>query len=90
MPNQLRTRDVQLVPIGNSKGIRIPKALIGKYGLKDTLLMEETEGGLLIRNKEKGKLSWAETYKAMAGEEESWEDFDETLADGLKDEDFGD
>jgi antitoxin MazE len=90
MQNQLRTKDVKLVPIGNSKGVRIPKALIEKYGLKDSLLIEETDGGLLLRNKEKGKLSWEETYKAMADKKESWEDFDATLMDGLEDEDFGD
>lgn len=90
MPNQLRTRDVRLVPIGNSKGVRIPKALLEKYGLKDSLLIEETDGGLLLRNREKGKLSWEETYQAMAHEKESWEDFDATLLDGLEDEDFGD
>ncbi|MEW6076566.1 MAG: AbrB/MazE/SpoVT family DNA-binding domain-containing protein [Thermodesulfobacteriota bacterium] len=90
MRSQLRTRDVKLVPIGNSKGVRIPKALLDKYGLKDSLLLEETEGGLLLRNKEKGRLTWEETYKAMAREKESWEDFETTVSDGLEDEDFGD
>jgi len=90
MQNHVRTRDVKLVPIGNSKGVRIPKALIAKYGLKDSLLIEETDNGLLLRNKEKGKLSWDETYQAMAEEQESWSEFDATVADGLEDEDFGD
>jgi hypothetical protein len=52
MENQIRSRDVKLVPIGNSKGIRIPKALLQKYGLKNSLLIEETDKGLLLRNKE--------------------------------------
>ena len=88
MQNQIRTRDVKLVPIGNSKGVRIPKALLDKYGMKDSLLIEETEGGLLLRTKEKGKMSWEETYKAMSEEKENWDDFDTTLLDGLEDEDF--
>ncbi|MDY6830782.1 MAG: AbrB/MazE/SpoVT family DNA-binding domain-containing protein [Thermodesulfobacteriota bacterium] len=90
MQNHARTREARLVPIGNSKGVRIPKALIVKYGLKDALLIEETDNGLLLRNKEKGKLSWEETYKAMAEEQESWSEFESTVADGLEDEDFGD
>ncbi|MDO9264747.1 MAG: AbrB/MazE/SpoVT family DNA-binding domain-containing protein [Desulfosalsimonadaceae bacterium] len=88
MENQIRSRDAKLVPIGNSKGVRIPKALLQKYGLKNSLLIEETDRGLLLRNKEEGKLSWEDTYKSMADEKENWDDFDETLSDGLEDEDF--
>ena len=88
MDKQLRVRDVKLIPIGNSKGVRIPKALLQKYGLNNSLLLEETERGLLLRKKEEGKLSWKDTYKAMANEEERWDDFDTTLLDGLEDENF--
>lgn len=88
MENHIRVRDAKLVPIGNSKGVRIPKALLQKYGLKNSLLIEETDRGLLLRNKEESKLSWEETYKAMATEKENWDDFDTTLPDGLADEDF--
>jgi len=51
MENQIRTRDAKIVPIGNSKGVRIPKALLQKYGMKNSLLIEETDKGLLLRNK---------------------------------------
>ena len=88
MENQIRTRDAKLVPIGNSKGVRIPKALIQKYGLKNPLLIEETDRGLVLRNKEESKLSWEDTYKAMANDKEHWDDFDTALLDGLGDEDF--
>jgi len=88
MEKQTRTKDIKLVPIGNSKGVRIPKALLQKYGLKNSLLLEETERGLLLRNKGESKLSWEDTYKAMANEKEDWDDFDTTLLDGLEDEDF--
>ena len=88
MHNQLRTIDAKIVPIGNSKGVRIPKALLQKYGLENSLLIEETEKGLLLRNKEESKLSWEETFKAMADEKEQWVDFDATLLDGLEDDNF--
>jgi antitoxin MazE len=88
MENQIRSRDVKLVPIGNSKGVRIPKALLQKYGLKNSLLIEETDKGLLLRNKEESKLSWEDTYKMMANEKENWDDFNTTLLDGLEDEGF--
>ena len=88
MEKQIRARDIKLIPIGNSKGVRIPKALLQKYGLKNSLLLEETDEGLLLRKKEDSKLSWEDTYKAMANEKEDWDDFDITLLDGLEDEDF--
>lgn len=88
MHNQLRTRDAKIVPIGNSKGVRIPKALLQKYGLQNSILIEETDKGLLLRNKEESKLSWEDTFKAMADEKEQWDDFDTTLLDGLEDENF--
>lgn len=88
MENQTRVSDAKIVSIGNSKGVRIPKALLQKYNLRDTLLIEETENGLLLRNKEETKLTWEETYKAMACENEHWEVFDDTLNDGLEGDDF--
>jgi len=50
MEKQLRTRDIKLIPIGNSKGVRLPKALLQKYGFNNSLLLEETDRGLLLRN----------------------------------------
>jgi antitoxin MazE len=88
MEKQLRTRDIKLIPIGNSKGVRLPKALLQKYGFNNSLLLEETDRGLLLRNKEDGKISWEDTYKAMASEKEDWDDFDTVLLDGLEDEDI--
>ncbi len=88
MEKQLRTRDIKLIPIGNSKGVRLPKALLQKYGFNNSLLLEETDRGLLLRNKEDGKISWEDTYKAMASEKEDWDDFDTVLLYGLEDEDI--
>jgi antitoxin MazE len=87
MEKHLRTRDVKLVPIGNSQGVRIPKALLQKYGLSNPLVLEETEQGILLRKKQEDKLSWEATFKAMADESEDWTDFDATLLDGLEEDD---
>jgi antitoxin MazE len=81
-------KDVKLIPIGNSKGIRISKALLQKYGFMDRLVLEETDRGILIRKPEDdNQLSWEDTFKAMAEEEEDWSDLDITLMDGLADDD---
>lgn len=88
MEKRLRTRDVKLVPIGNSQGVRIPKALLEKYGLSNSLVLEETDQGILLRKKQEDKLSWEDTFKAMAEEGENWTDFDAALLDGLEAEDI--
>jgi len=69
--------EAKLVPIGNSRGMRLPKSLIIKYKLDSGVVIEEREDGLMI--KPKGglkKLSWEETYKQMAKEKEDWSDWD--------------
>lgn len=35
-----------------------------------------------LRNKQQDKLSWEDTFKTMAAENEDWSDFDITLLDG--------
>lgn len=77
------TRYVKLTTIGNSKGIRIPKVLLQKHGWSGWLVLEERTDGVFLYGKEKTKLSWKETCRAMAAEREDWSDLDTALADGL-------
>jgi antitoxin MazE len=88
MEKHLRIRDVKLVPIGNSQGVRIPKALLQKYALAEPLVLEETDQGILLRKKREDKFSWEDTFKAMAEESENWTDLDATLLDGLEEDDL--
>ena len=77
------TRDIKLVDIGNSRGIRLPKTLLQRYGWSDSLVLEETESGVFLHGKKEEKLSWTETYRSMAAEPEDWTDLETTVADGL-------
>ncbi len=88
MDKTLRSRDIKIVHIGNSMGVRLPKTLLQKYGFTHSLVLEETAQGLLLRKKLDDKLSWADTYKAMANEGEDWNEYDHTLLDGLENDDF--
>lgn len=83
MDKSSRIREIKLIPIGNSRGIRLPKALLDKYGWSDRLTLEEMEESVVLRGKDAHKQSWEETYRAMAAESEDWSDFDVTIADGL-------
>ena len=88
MEEQLRVRDIKLVPIGNSQGVRIPKALLLKYGFSNSLVLEETNQGILLRKKREDKFTWEDTFKATAEEGEDWADLDATLLDGLEEDDI--
>lgn len=83
MSKEIARRDVKLVAVGNSKGIRLPKGLLQKYGWSESLVLEEMEGGVFLYSEETNKLSWEETYRTMAAEKEDWSDFDATVGDGL-------
>lgn len=83
MQKASRTLELKVVPIGNSRGVRLPKAVLDKYAIREAVLVEEREEGLLLRSKEDKRLSWEETYREMAQEREDWSDLDPALADGL-------
>lgn len=88
MSKVVRTIEIKVVPIGNSRGVRLPKAVLTKYAIKDSLVMEKREDGLLLRGKRDKRLSWEETYKEMAGARADWSDMDTALYNGLEREPF--
>ena len=67
--------DARIIPIGNSKGIRLPKRLLLKYGFEETVTIKEMENGILLEKDGIGKLSWTETYQAIARSDEDWSDW---------------
>lgn len=83
MQKTSRTIELKVVAIGNSRGVRLPKTVLDKYAIKGELVLEERSEGLLLRNKRDKRLSWEDTFKAMAREREDWSDLDATVADGL-------
>ena len=75
---------LSLARIGNSRGIRLPSALIRKHGLENGLLLEDRGHELVITPKGgSNKLSWEATYKEMAAAGDDGSEWDCTLADGL-------
>ena len=52
--------ETKLVKIGNSFGIRIPKALIQQYELSNEIEIDPTENGILIKSKKKAREGWRE------------------------------
>ena len=56
----------QLVRIGNSRGIRIPKALIEQTGLSGEVELIVQGKSLLIRSPRHPRAGWANAFRAMA------------------------
>jgi antitoxin MazE len=83
MEKSSRSTELKVVAIGNSRGVRLPKAVLDKYAIRDAVVVEEREEGLLLRSKQDKRLSWNETYEEMAREREDWSDLESTVADGL-------
>ena len=75
--------ELKVVAIGNSRGVRLPKAILERYEIKDALILEAREDGLLLRGKRNKRLTWEETYREAAREREDWSAFDAALTDGL-------
>ena len=67
---------MNLVPIGNSKGVRLSKSLIDKYGFSNGFEIIELDDGLkLLAKKKKLRSGWDEIFKKIAKEEKLDDDF---------------
>ena len=77
----------KLVAIGNSRGVRLPKAMIEQAGLQDDVELELVEGAIVIRRKRKVREGWAEAARLMAerGEEPLPEILDRTETEWERD-----
>jgi antitoxin MazE len=56
----------QIIRIGNSQGVRIPKTLIEDGKLSGEVELELHEDGLLIRSLQKPRAGWDAAFKAVA------------------------
>lgn len=71
-----------LVKIGNSKGVRLPKAVIEQAGIKDDIDMEIKDGKIILSSARPARTGWEAAAKAChdAGQD-NLEDWDATLND---------
>jgi antitoxin MazE len=82
---QMSATVLKISRIGNSRGVRLPAAMLRKYDIRETVIVEERADEIALRPRRMvhRKLSWTETAKAMAAAREDWSDWDATLSDGL-------
>ena len=60
----------QIIQIGNSQGIRIPKVLLADSRITGEVDLELHPDGILIRNTQKPRAGWGDAFKAMAENED--------------------
>jgi antitoxin component of MazEF toxin-antitoxin module len=80
MPTELR-----VTRIGNSRGVRLPARVLQRYGIGETVVMEELTEGILLRPAGPAipRLSIEETALEMARAAEDWSDWDTLAGEGL-------
>ena len=59
----LEAMKTNLIQIGNSKGIRIPKSLIEQYQLSGVIELIPSKSGLLITSSSKSRSGWEDLFK---------------------------
>jgi antitoxin component of MazEF toxin-antitoxin module len=81
----MSSRELKVARIGNSRGVRLPAKTLDRYGIGESVIMEERSDGILLRPSHvtNAKLSWEDTAREMASSSEDWSEWDATGADGL-------
>ena len=60
----------QIIKIGNSKGIRIPKPLLEEGNLDGQVELEVVEEGLLVKSVSPPRFGWKEAFQKLAENDE--------------------
>jgi antitoxin MazE len=60
----------QIIKIGNSKGIRIPKPLLEQSHLDGEVELEVRDDGLLIKPAKKPRFNWDKAFREMSENDE--------------------
>jgi len=81
---KLSIMDISIIPIGNSKGIRLSKTLLDKYNIKDKVELILEKGYIILKPKAEPRKGWEKAFKKM---HESGED-KPLMTDVFEDENF--
>ena len=60
----------RLVRIGNSRGVRLPKAIIAQAGLTDEVELDVRDGAVVIASATSARSGWADAARQMRQRDE--------------------
>lgn len=58
--------NINIIKVGNSKGLRIPKTLIDEYNIEETVELTLKHDCIEIRPKRKPRENWKSQFQKMA------------------------
>ncbi|MBP9124655.1 MAG: AbrB/MazE/SpoVT family DNA-binding domain-containing protein [Saprospiraceae bacterium] len=61
----LKNMDISVIPIGNSKGIRLSKTLLEKYNITDKVELILEEDFIILKPKIEPRKGWEDAFKKM-------------------------
>lgn len=73
--------EIQVVKIGNSKGIRLSKTLLERYNIRDKLEIIFEKGYLILKPVSKPRSGWEEAFKEMHDNKDDQLLFDDIFQD---------
>jgi antitoxin MazE len=57
--------DISVIPIGNSKGIRLSKTILEKYNITDKVELILEKGYIILKPKSEPRAGWGKAFKKM-------------------------
>ena len=57
--------EIAVINIGNSKGIRLPKAILEQYNITDSLEMILEKGKIILKPKSTPRKDWEKSFEQM-------------------------
>ncbi|MFZ4101183.1 MAG: AbrB/MazE/SpoVT family DNA-binding domain-containing protein [Sphingobacterium thalpophilum] len=57
--------DISVIPIGNSKGIRLSKTILEKYNITDKVELILEQGYMILKSKTEPRSGWDNAFKNM-------------------------
>ncbi|MFA6944627.1 MAG: AbrB/MazE/SpoVT family DNA-binding domain-containing protein [Pedobacter sp.] len=57
--------DISVIPIGNSKGIRLSKTILEKYNITDKVELILEQDYMILKSKSEPRSGWDNAFKSM-------------------------
>ena len=80
--------EVSIIKIGNSKGLRLPKTILKKYDIKDSVELVLEEEQIVIKPVSKKREGWDKAFEKMSQKMSQNKEDNPVMDDVFEDEDF--
>ena len=78
LQSQCNNMEINIIQVGNSKGLRIPKSILDEYKINDKVELKLKEGYIEVRPINKPRKGWENKFEEMLtdkNEEQRIDDF---------------